>query len=138
MSTTCRICTSWPAAGHHVIDLRSTIVALRDDQFFPGWTVLALKRHAVELFDLTPDERASVIEEVTAVARALADIFTPHKMNYALYGNQDPHMHWHVVPRLTSDPAPLETPWNVPHTPVRLAGAELAERVRALRARLAP
>ena len=131
------MCTDWPRAGHHIVNLRETIVALRDDQFFPGWTVLALKRHEVEMYDLTPEERTRVMEDVTDVARALAEVFQARKMNYALYGNQDPHMHWHVIPRLADDPAPLETPWNVAHAPIRLDPAALTARVAQVGARLA-
>lgn len=136
MSAACRFCAGWPRPDHRIAELRLSVVALHEDQFFPGWTVLGLKRHVTELYELSQDERALLTEEVTTVARALAEVFQPRKMNYALLGNNIPHIHWHVIPRLASDPAPLETTWNVPHEPVRLGSDALAERVAAIRARL--
>ena len=109
---------------------------LADDQFFPGWCLLVLKRHATELWQLAPTERATLIDEVSRVAQALAAVFDAVKMNYELLGNQVPHIHWHLIPRRADDPAPLMPAWTVAHEPLRLAPAEMAERVARIRARL--
>ena len=53
------------------------------------------------------DERARLMDEVSDVARALKLAFDARKVNYALFGNLVPHMHWHLIPRLATDPAPL-------------------------------
>jgi diadenosine tetraphosphate (Ap4A) HIT family hydrolase len=129
---------AWPAADHRVADLGLTVASLHADQFFPGWTVLVLKRHAVELFELNRAERAQLIEEVSAVARALAAAFRPVKVNYGLLGNLLPHIHWHVIPRLRDDPAPREPVWSVPHEPAPLGGDALRERIARIRSHLAP
>jgi diadenosine tetraphosphate (Ap4A) HIT family hydrolase len=100
--------------------------------------VLVLRRHATELFDLTAPERARLIEEVSDVARALAAAFGARKVNYALFGNQLPHIHWHVIPRLGGDPAPREAVFAVAHEPVRLGAAERGRRIARIRERLAP
>jgi hypothetical protein len=47
---------------------------------------------------------ARVMGEVSDVARALKMAFDARKINYALFGNVVPHMHWHLIPRLASDP----------------------------------
>jgi diadenosine tetraphosphate (Ap4A) HIT family hydrolase len=134
---TCKICLGqWPAADHRIADCALTVAYLHEDQFFPGWTILVLKRHVTELFQLSAEERRQVIEEVTRVARALADVFQPVKINYACLGNQLPHMHWHVVPRLRDDPAPLEAIWGVKHEAKRLTAEQLAERVSAIQGKL--
>lgn len=133
----CKACAgTWPPADHRIADRGLTVAYLVEDQFFPGWTVLVLKRHARELFDLTRDERSQVIEEVTAVARALAEVFQPVKINYGLLGNQLPHIHWHVVPRLAGDPAPLDAVWGVKHEPVRFAAEELRAAITRIQEKL--
>lgn len=133
----CKACAgTWPPADHRIADCGLTVAYLVEDQFFPGWTVLVLKRHARELFDLTRDERSQVIEEVTAVARALAEVFQPVKINYGLLGNQLPHIHWHVVPRLAGDPAPLDAVWGVKHEAVRLAAEELRAAITRIQEKL--
>lgn len=133
----CKACAGeWPQKDHWVADFGLTRAYLHDDQFFPGWTLLVLQRHATELFDLTKDERSRLIEEISEVALALAMAFEPVKINYELLGNQLPHIHWHIIPRLTSDPAPREAVWTVRHEPTRLAPEELRERVSRIRAHL--
>ena len=69
----------------------------------------------------------------SALARGLADAFKAVKMNYELLGNQLPHIHWHIVPRLSDDPAPRVPPWMVEHAPRSLAAAELEARLRRIR-----
>lgn len=133
----CRFCGGEaPAADHRIGELGACVAYLHDDQFFPGWVVLVLKRHARELFELDAGERAAMMDDVARVARVLDATFAPRKINYACLGNQVPHVHWHVIPRLSADPLPLEPVWTVPHTPLRLDAARLAERVGRLRAGL--
>ena len=127
---------TWPSASNRIIDCGLSTAYLHDDQYFPGWTVLVLNRHATELFELQAAERATLMDEVARVAQALAREFGAVKVNYALLGNQLPHVHWHVIPRGARDPAPREAVWAVPHVPVA-PGVEAAARIGAIRARLA-
>jgi diadenosine tetraphosphate (Ap4A) HIT family hydrolase len=106
---------------------------LHDDQFFPGWTVMVFQRHATELFHLSPTERIQLMEEVSLVAKVLAELFSARKINYELLGNQLPHIHWHLIPRLTTDPAPLEPVWRVPHEPVQPSGPALQTDILRIR-----
>jgi len=64
-----------------------------------------------------------MIEELSRVAQALEAVFRPVKMNYELLGNQVPHIHWHVVPRLADDANPRWPVWTIPHEPRRLSAA---------------
>lgn len=129
----CRACGGqWPGTDHFIMDLGLSTAFLYDDQYFPGWTVIVFKRHATELFHLAPTERIQLMEEVNVAAKALAETFGAKKINYELLGNQLPHIHWHVIPRLAADPAPLEPVWRVPHEPIRLTGADLQGRIRSI------
>jgi diadenosine tetraphosphate (Ap4A) HIT family hydrolase len=133
----CPACSKqWPRVDHRVAELDVAIAYLNEDQFFPGWTVLVLKRHATELYQLTREERAELMDEVSAVAQAVATTFEAVKVNYELLGNQIAHIHWHIIPRLASDPAPRSPAWLVEHAPRQLGAAELADRVGRLRAQL--
>ena len=106
---------------------------LHDDQFFTGWTVLVLQHHATELFHLTPAERMQLMEDVNLVAKALAQIYGAQKINYELLGNQLPHIHWHIIPRLPTDPSPLEPVWRVSHEAVLLNDSELQSQIQRIR-----
>ena len=133
-ATDCAACRHrWPDPACRIADLGPAVLYLHDDQFFPGWSVLVLKRHATELYELARDERSALIEVVSRVARVLAVTYDARKMNYALLGNQIPHVHWHLMPRLAADPAPDSPVWSVRHAPLRLAPAELVARAAAIR-----
>ena len=119
-----------------VADLPTSRVYFNEDQFFPGWVFVVLKRHAVELYELEPGERAALIEDVNRVARALHRVYEPEKMNYELLGNQVPHIHWHLVPRLAGDPEPRWPVWRVAHEPKKLPAEEVARRIAEIRAAL--
>lgn len=133
----CRACGGgWPAPEDFIADCGPVRAYLHEDQFFPGWTLLVLKRHATELFELERDERAALMEAVTAVARALATEYEAVKMNYELLGNVLPHIHWHLVPRRADDPIPRQPVWTLPHEPLALAPGERRARIEAIRAGL--
>lgn len=133
MMDACVACQgTWPRQDHFIADLGLSKVYLHDDQFFPGWTVVVFQRHATELFQLAPTERFQLIEEVNRVADISAEVYQAKKMNYELLGNQLPHIHWHIIPRLASDPAPLEPVWRVSHHPLLLTEAALHEAINLL------
>jgi diadenosine tetraphosphate (Ap4A) HIT family hydrolase len=71
------------------------------------------------------------------VAGHLAEEFRAVKMNYELLGNQLPHIHWHLIPRLAQDPAPLEPVWRVAHTPCPLSECKHRDVMSRLQTRLA-
>ncbi|MEP6935652.1 MAG: hypothetical protein ABI988_17215, partial [Nitrospirota bacterium] len=72
------------------------------------------------------------IEEVNLVAKTLAQIYEARKINYELLGNQLPHIHWHVIPRLANNPAPLEPVWRVQHEPMLRSGLDLQRTIQRL------
>jgi len=129
----CKACSGiWPRADHFIADLGLSNAYLHDDQFFPGWTVVVFKRHATEMFHLAPTERIQLMEEVNLVAKVVAQVYEVRKINYELLGNQLPHIHWHVIPRLASDPDPLEPVWRVQHEPVLRSEPDLQSTIQRL------
>jgi diadenosine tetraphosphate (Ap4A) HIT family hydrolase len=62
------------------------------------------KRHVVEPYELPREERLAFWEETIIVARALAFLYEPVKMNYEIHGNVVPHLHVHLYPRYEGDP----------------------------------
>jgi diadenosine tetraphosphate (Ap4A) HIT family hydrolase len=127
----CTMCTKWQDEPElRIAELERCHVLLNRDQFFPGYTFVFTKDHVTELFHLDRQIRETVLEEVTAVAASLYNLFKPAKMNYELLGNMVPHMHWHLVPRFTSDPLWPRPVWSEPHEPVILKPEEYAERGR--------
>jgi len=82
-----------------IIELKKSIVRFNKNQYMPGWTTLVLKRHATELFELEPDERADFWDEVSLAAKTLYDVYRPAKINYCIWGNIMPHVQCHLFTR---------------------------------------
>jgi diadenosine tetraphosphate (Ap4A) HIT family hydrolase len=134
----CVMCGKYGATGPLLIaELETARAFLHEDQFFPGYVLLVLRRHATELYELEAGERRAHLEEVSRVAQALARAFQPVKMNYELLGNQVPHIHWHLVPRLATDPDLRSPIWRVDHRPAPLAPAAARERIERIQRALA-
>ena len=103
-----------------------------------GYTLVIWRgRHVVEPFELTNTEAAAYWQDVLTVARVLSTFYRPLKMNYETLGNTVPHLHTHLLPRFTDDPAPGRPfpllPQNgseAPNDPQQLAAD--ADALRAL------
>ena len=133
----CVMCERVGAEGAlFIADLGASRAYFNEDQFFPGWVFVVLRRHARELYELSAAERGVLIEDVNRVAEALHRVYNPVKMNYELLGNQVAHIHWHIIPRLAGDPDPRWPVWRVNHEPRRLPPAEQQARIHAIRAAL--
>ncbi|MCW6510456.1 HIT family protein [Lichenifustis flavocetrariae] len=86
-------------------DLGLSTVRLMNDARFP-WLILVPRRpDLVEIFDLTAPERATMIEELATLAKALREVTGAVKMNVGALGNLVPQLHLHVVARFTHDAA---------------------------------
>ena len=89
--------------SYKIIELNRSIVRLNKNQHMKGWTTLVLKRHAAELFELEPEERAGFWDEVSMTAKALNEIYRPAKINYCIWGNIMPHIHCHLFTQTFDD-----------------------------------
>lgn len=136
--TACPICNKWDAEPElRVIELDQTLVSLNRDQFFAGYCFVYHKKHVTELFHLDEGARNAMMTEVSQVARALYNAFAPDKINYELLGNMAPHMHWHLVPRRSTDPLWPRPQWSEPHQELLLSKEEYRERIELIRQHLA-
>ena len=132
--TACPMCTKWQdEADLQIAELEHSYVILNRDQFFPGYSFVFTKVHVTELFHLDQPTRSAILEEVNAVAAALHAVFQPTKINYELLGNMVPHMHWHLVPRFTTDPLWPRPIWSEPHEPVSLNASAYAAWIAKIR-----
>jgi diadenosine tetraphosphate (Ap4A) HIT family hydrolase len=72
-----------------------------------GYVCVVARRHVVEPFELSPDEQASFWFDSMLVAKAVAGVVDPVKMNYEIHGNTLPHLHLHLVPRQVAVEGPV-------------------------------
>jgi diadenosine tetraphosphate (Ap4A) HIT family hydrolase len=103
---------------------------------YPGFLRVVFARHVAEMTDLEPTERDRVMHVVFAVERVLRELYRPDKMNLASFGNQVPHLHWHVIPRYRDDPHFPEPTWGAAQrqgaTRTAVADTSLAGRLTEL------
>ena len=116
-----------------IYELPTAIAILLPDQYYSGYTLVVAKTHATELYHLPESESTQYCKDMLRVAKAIAAVFQPRKMNYELLGNTVPHLHWHLVPRYGWDPNPQRPIWEHSHEPKMLSLQEYAETIAAIR-----
>ena len=89
--------------GFKVADLRVTRWMLGRNQYIRGYSVLVLKHHATELFEISSKLRAEFIEDIATASEALQHLLFPIKINQEIQGNVIPHLHCHIKPRFSTD-----------------------------------
>jgi diadenosine tetraphosphate (Ap4A) HIT family hydrolase len=99
----CPMCPD-PSDDGVVAMLSSGQVHLQNDADYRGYCILVFRRHAVELHELTPQERHEWIEDIARVGNAITQVCAPAKLNVSMLGNLCPHLHCHVMPRYVGDP----------------------------------
>jgi diadenosine tetraphosphate (Ap4A) HIT family hydrolase len=122
----------------HILDHEFTEVHLERRTRLPGYCVVVWRRgHVSEPTDLEPEAAAGYWREVVEVGRAIRTRFDPVKLNYLTLGNVVPHLHTHVLPRYSDDPAPGEPiPWEEVFSSDPVPEAELRRQAADLRALL--
>lgn len=118
MNNKCLVCQRIQQILHHqnphyVTELETGYVVLADNQTYLGYTIFLCKQHCVELHELDADFKQKFLAEMSIVASAVYATFKPNKLNYELLGNQNPHMHWHIIPRRKTDFEYNKSIWSV-------------------------
>jgi diadenosine tetraphosphate (Ap4A) HIT family hydrolase len=128
---------AFEAGSVFAVDWPLCQVRLQDDARFPWLILLPRVEGAVELDDLTAEQRAVLMEEVVRageVVRALADAAGRpiDKLNTAALGNVTRQLHVHVVGRRRDDGLWPDPIWGRPGA-VRLAEPDREVLLRAIR-----
>jgi diadenosine tetraphosphate (Ap4A) HIT family hydrolase len=107
-----------------VARLQVATLGLYDDARFPGRALLMFDDHVEHLEDVSPEQACAFLEDARAAARAIKLTARSPRVNYAVLGNTQPHLHWHLIPRQPrSEPAPQRPPWEDPR-PLEPLGAD--------------
>ncbi|THT99665.1 HIT family protein [Lampropedia puyangensis] len=120
-----------PSAKVYEDDL---VVAFMDlGQVTPGHVLVASKRHAQDLFELTPQECARVMQVSQMIATAQQQVFAPSGLTLLQANGHDGgqtvfHFHMHVVPRHADDGIHLTWPRKEPGAQALL---DYAQRIQA-------
>ena len=117
-----------------IAELDASYLLTGEDAPMRGYCFLLLKRHAVELYELSTEEADAFMRDVRRASKAVHEITGAVKLNYEIHGNTIPHLHLHLFPRYVGD-AFENQPINprIIKGPVYAPGefAEFAARLRA-------
>ena len=116
-----------PAARVHEDEL--TLAFMDIGQVNPGHVLVATRRHAATLLDITPEEAAAVMQTAQRVAQAVRAAFDPPGLTLLQANGREGdqtvfHFHLHVVPRHAQDGIALTWPRKEPPAEVLQGYAE--------------
>ena len=98
-----------------------TLAFMDIGQVNPGHVLVATKRHATTLLDLTPQEAAAVMQTAQRVAKAIEATFQPPGITLLQANGREGdqtvfHFHIHVLPRHAQDGVTFTWPRKEPDT----------------------
>jgi diadenosine tetraphosphate (Ap4A) HIT family hydrolase len=94
-----RCASGWAVFGHQ--------------QIVPGYLLLLPDPVVPDLNSLTPERRSQFLLDMSRLGDALVRATSPVRINYAIFGNVEPALHAHVIPRYRTEPEAMQTqhPW---------------------------
>jgi diadenosine tetraphosphate (Ap4A) HIT family hydrolase len=95
-----RCASGWAVFGHQ--------------QFVQGYLLLLPDPVVPDLNALSGEGRAQFLLDMARLGDALMRTTSPERINYAIFGNLEPALHAHVIPRYRNEPEALRTqhPWS--------------------------
>jgi histidine triad (HIT) family protein len=103
-----------------VFEDEHTLAFMDLGQVNPGHVLVAVKKHAANLYELDDAQAAAVARASTRVAKAIRDAFAPaglsvYQANGKVAGQTVFHYHVHLLPRHEADG--MELTWPVKNPP---------------------
>jgi diadenosine tetraphosphate (Ap4A) HIT family hydrolase len=104
-----------------LVKLNVSTLGLYDDERYPGRCLLVLDEHWEDLATVPENLACDLLADARRAASAVQKAVGADRINYAVLGNVEPHVHFHLIPRRWSeDPAPGRSPWHAPGPATRL------------------
>jgi diadenosine tetraphosphate (Ap4A) HIT family hydrolase len=96
-----------------IASIHSSHLGLYSDARFPGRSILSLREHS-EHFDLIDhDTLWNFMTDIQSSVTAIKHATKAPRVNVAVLGNQEGHVHAHLIPRKpVEEPNPDKAPWE--------------------------
>lgn len=96
-----------------VARMASGWAVMGDPQVLPGYCLLLPDPVVAQLNDLQGRARTRFLTDATALGDAVLAAVGASRINYAVFGNVEPALHAHVIPRYADEPAhqARQQPW---------------------------
>jgi diadenosine tetraphosphate (Ap4A) HIT family hydrolase len=81
---------------------------------YPVYFRLIWKEHVREVSDLSEEDGLLLWKALRLLEREIIAAAHPDKINWAQFGNQVPHLHWHLIGRWADDVSFPDSAWSAP------------------------
>lgn len=126
------------ALWNPVCQLDVSFLGIYNDDRFPGRSILALNEHFEHWEDLPTALLNAYVADSQRAMRAISKATGAARVNLAVLGNTDSHVHFHLIPRYPeSEALPNKSPWNDTRTQGKLEKGVVAGLVSDIRNQLA-
>jgi len=88
-----------------VLRMPSGFAVMGDTQFLPGYCLLLGMPRVHDLSALPLAKRLAFLRDMSLLGEAVEAVCSPQRVNYEIFGNADPFLHAHVLPRYAWEPA---------------------------------
>lgn len=89
--------------------MRSGFAVLHETQFLEGYCLLLAYPQVENLNRLSVPHRTAFLEDMAHLGDAIIRATDCVRVNYSIYGNLDPFLHAHLVPRFAHEPEEFRT-----------------------------
>jgi diadenosine tetraphosphate (Ap4A) HIT family hydrolase len=104
-----------------IIKLKVSYLGLYDDSRFPGRCLLVYQYHCEHFEELQGTELSDFVNDIQTCVSALKNALNINRVNFAVLGNVESHLHVHLIPRSKiTDPIPTQAPWAHPEPSSKL------------------
>ena len=99
-----------------ICSLPSGNLFLADMQHLRGYCILSAIPEVASINDLPITQRTEFLLDMALVGDTLMQLTGAYRINYAIFGNSQPILHAHIVPRFLSEPEEFlhNQPWSYP------------------------
>ncbi len=87
-----------------MVKMKSGFAVVGDNQFLPGYCVLLRYPRADSLNELSLEERAEYLLDMSLIGDAIIKVCAPLRINYQTLMNQDSYLHTHIEARYEWEP----------------------------------
>lgn len=87
-----------------MVKMKSGFAVIGDNQFLPGYCVLLGYPKASSLNELSLEERAQYLIDMTLIGDAIIKACNPLRVNYSTLMNYDHYLHTHIEARYAWEP----------------------------------
>jgi diadenosine tetraphosphate (Ap4A) HIT family hydrolase len=109
MVNACRAGTYAPLLSR----MKSGWAVLGTSQFLQGYSLLLPDPVAPHLNAMQPEHRLQFLDDMARLGDAVLQVTQALRINYAMFGNVEPALHAHVIPRFVDEAEAMRTahPW---------------------------